>query len=96
MFYCVAYDIRSNKLRLKVSKYCLKIGLTRVQKSVFMGRTLPKFIAELELLAKTLLSADDRFLLLPLDQPAYQNLLFYGKTNDLTRILAKKRPIWHF
>ena len=96
MFYCVAYDIRSNKLRLKVSKHCLKIGLVRVQHSVFMGETLPKLIAELETIVKTMLPASDRVLLLPLDQASLQNLLFLGKTADLALLLVKKQAIRHF
>ena len=32
------YDIASNKIRNRVAKRCKKYGLTRVQKSVFLGK----------------------------------------------------------
>ncbi len=34
----VMYDIASNKIRSRVAKKCKKYGLTRVQKSIFLGR----------------------------------------------------------
>ena len=96
MFYCVAYDIRSNNLRLKVSKHCLRIGLVRVQKSVFMGRSLPRLMTGFEAEVRVLLPATDRFFLLPLDQPGFESLLFLGKTTDLAVLFMKKKAIRHF
>ena len=32
------YDIAENKVRNKIAKTCKKYGLTRVQKSIFLGR----------------------------------------------------------
>ncbi len=34
----IMYDIAENKSRNKVAKTCKKYGLTRVQKSIFLGR----------------------------------------------------------
>ena len=34
----VMYDIAENKVRNKLAKVCKKYGLTRVQKSIFLGR----------------------------------------------------------
>ena len=34
----IMYDIASNKIRNRVAKRCKKYGLTRVQKSIFLGR----------------------------------------------------------
>ena len=33
----VIYDIKKDKPRTKISKICKKVGLYRVQKSVFLG-----------------------------------------------------------
>ena len=88
MFYCVAYDIRSNKLRLKMAKICLKIGLWRVQRSIFMGRSLPRLVGDLEAAARLALLPTDRFMLLPLDEPTFEKLLFLGEKLDLKRLSA--------
>ena len=37
MLVWIVYDISSNKTRTRVAKMCLKKGLSRVQKSVFLG-----------------------------------------------------------
>ena len=37
MLVWVIYDISEDKIRNKVSRYCLDYGLYRVQKSVFLG-----------------------------------------------------------
>lgn len=34
----IMYDITKNKIRNRVAKRCKKYGLTRVQKSVFLGK----------------------------------------------------------
>lgn len=34
----IMYDISSNKTRNRVAKRCKKYGLTRVQKSIFLGK----------------------------------------------------------
>ncbi|WP_372775245.1 CRISPR-associated endonuclease Cas2 [Mangrovibacterium sp.] len=39
MIYFVMYDIESNKVRTQVVKYLQRKGLTRVQKSIFVGKT---------------------------------------------------------
>jgi CRISPR-associated protein Cas2 len=34
----IMYDIASNKTRTRVAKRCKKYGMTRVQKSIFLGK----------------------------------------------------------
>ncbi|MBS7657685.1 CRISPR-associated endonuclease Cas2 [Candidatus Bathyarchaeota archaeon] len=38
MFTLVIYDITEDELRAKIAQVCKKHGLTRVQKSAFLGR----------------------------------------------------------
>lgn len=80
MHLCVAYDIGSNRLRLRVARLCKRIGLIRIQKSVFAGRAKPADIAELEDTFKPLLSQHDKLIILPLDKPTFRNLL--TQSND--------------
>ncbi len=38
MFIWLFYDIRKNRIRSRVARYCKQAGLRRVQKSVFVGK----------------------------------------------------------
>jgi len=71
MYTCVAYDISSNRTRLIASKYCKKIGLLRLQKSVFAGKASSAVIAEMEAEIRALLAPNDKFVVIPLDKPAF-------------------------
>ncbi len=83
--YCwVAYDISSNRLRLRIHKACRKIGLLRYQKSVFLGQVAAEELRDLEQEWRLLLAPTDKLAVLPLDKPAFQLLL--QQSND-ARIL---------
>lgn len=41
MYTLVIYDITDDKLRMKIAKACEEHGLSRVQKSAFLGRITP-------------------------------------------------------
>lgn len=43
----VIYDISDDEIRLKVSALCKRFGLTRIQKSAFMGRLTSAYRKEL-------------------------------------------------
>jgi len=45
--YLVSYDIESNKLRLKLSKKLLALGLSRIQYSLFLGNLSPTLYQKL-------------------------------------------------
>jgi CRISPR-associated protein Cas2 len=75
MYVCIAYDISSNRLRLKVSKYCKKIGLQRLQKSMFWGETRKEMVAELEKDIRPLLSPrSDQLAIIPLDSNVFKEI----------------------
>ncbi|MEM0086425.1 MAG: CRISPR-associated endonuclease Cas2 [Candidatus Nezhaarchaeales archaeon] len=44
----IIYDIRDNKLRLEVSRFLKRVGLTRIQKSAFAGSVRPSDKANIE------------------------------------------------
>ncbi len=48
MHICLAYDISSNRLRLRLSKHCKRVGLLRLQKSLFIGEIDPDDLKEIE------------------------------------------------
>ncbi len=83
MTYCVAYDITSDKVRRQVVKLCKQTGLTRVQKSIFIGSTDSLRISELEKAVVLLIHAlTDRFFIAPLDNLAFQQMRFLGFEPD--------------
>lgn len=44
----VIYDIRDNKLRLEISRFLKRAGLSRIQKSAFAGSVRPSDMANIE------------------------------------------------
>ncbi len=44
----VIYDIRDNKLRLEVSRFLKRVGLSRIQRSAFAGSVRPSDRANIE------------------------------------------------
>ena len=75
MYACVAYDISSNRTRLRASKWCKKIGLLRLQKSVFAGRAAADAIAEMEKELRPMLLSSDKFVVIPLEKPSFIALI---------------------
>lgn len=95
MYICIAYDISNDRFRLKVSKMCRRIGLLRLQKSVFMGETRKAMLAELEQAVRPVLPASDQFAVIPLAKKEYRNLLKLAQKTDLKELL-QHRILRHF
>ncbi len=74
MYTCIAYDISSNRTRLRAGKYCKKIGLVRLQRSVFAGKASAGAVGELEAEIRALLAPGDKFVVIPLDKPGFEAL----------------------
>lgn len=76
----IIYDISKNKARLKVAKLCRRMGMHRVQKSVFLGRLdkgrLRQFRREVN---RTINLRTDKLFIVPLSKTAFKGLLRYGK-----------------
>jgi CRISPR-associated protein Cas2 len=82
MYYLITYDIQSDKTRLWLSRQLKRIGLKRIQKSVFLGTTKSKLFTELELNLKTRLNAKtDRFCKIKLDSAMWNQIELTGIGN---------------
>lgn len=80
MYYLIAYDISDNKTRRLAVKLCKKAGLTRIQRSLFMGAApVPKVEDIRSELSPLLDPKTDSLTIQPLDKAAYQRLSFSGK-----------------
>lgn len=95
MYICIAYDISNDRLRLKVSKMCRRIGLTRLQKSVFVGQTRKALLRELEQEVRPVLPASDQFAVIPLEKKEYRNILLAASKTALKDLL-QNRIVRHF
>ncbi len=94
-FYCVAYDISNNRLRRRASKLCRLAGLERLQRSVFVGPSDSKRIAELENELRPILPRTDQLFVIPLDKIRYNDLI---KNSRLPQagLLDKPVIVWNF
>ncbi|MCE4607883.1 MAG: CRISPR-associated endonuclease Cas2 [Caldisphaeraceae archaeon] len=54
MMLLVIYDISSNEKRLKMSKALMQEGLSRIQKSAFVGRAGSALFREIEVKARSI------------------------------------------
>ena len=93
MYTCVAYDISSNRTRLRASKGCKKIGLLRIQKSVFAGKTSKAQLQELESEIRELLRPKDSLVIIPLDKPSFLELV---KQSNNARLAELQKPFMLF
>ena len=96
MVYCICFDIVSDKIRREVTKLIKKLGLVRVQKSVFIGKSDGVNIKKLETELNTLLHPrSDKLFIVPLDNLAYQQLQFFGISLD-KRLISRQVNVLFF
>jgi len=86
MYTCVAYDISSNRVRLLAAKWCKRIGLVRLQRSVFTGKVPAADIAEMEQELRSMLAKTDKLVILPLDKATYCVLLRQSDNERLKQL----------
>ena len=88
------YDISNDKLRNKVIKSLKKNGLYRIQKSVFIGSSNPKAIADLENMFEKYIEKkegeEDKYIIIPLDDRVLNNIKLFNIKTDLDLYLGKK------
>jgi len=95
MYTWIAYDISSNKARRKIALSCKRLGLTRIQKSNFLGKVKKRYLHDFEQTATSLINPKtDKIYLLPITKEMYQNMIRYGLDFDSERIEASIRNIF--
>lgn len=79
----VIYDIVVNKTRTKVARACIRAGLYRVQKSVFLGSLNNNQIDELALECSELIKKDvDSLYIFPLCSDDFKKVKLLGQAFD--------------
>jgi CRISPR-associated protein Cas2 len=77
------YDIRSNKIRNRIIKYCKNVGLYRVQKSVFLGNINSNEIDELKVQSEDIINPDtDSVYIFPMCEADFKKAILLGQAFD--------------
>lgn len=79
----VMYDIKNDKSRSRVAKYCEQIGLTRVQYSVFLGILEPNDKDTLQIqLEETIDQEKDSVYIFPMSKDELKATVLLGQAFD--------------
>jgi CRISPR-associated protein Cas2 len=79
----VIYDIVKNRTRTKVARACIRAGLYRVQKSVFLGSLNPNQIDALALECSDLIKKEeDSLYIFPLCSDDFKKVKLLGQAFD--------------
>lgn len=93
----VMYDIEDNKIRVEVSKYLLKKGCQRIQRSVFLGKMNHKTYQEVYQTLKALQEVyenDDTILLVPVSENELQKMRMIGRDINFELTLGQRNVLF--
>lgn len=83
MYVWVVYDIVDNKIRSKIAKKCLELGLYRVQKSVFLGNITRNDRDVLKLYVEELIDpSEDSVYIFPMNKEELKDTILLGQAFD--------------
>lgn len=97
MLFFVMYDIESNKVRAQISKYLLREGCFRIQRSIFLA---DKPMDKLEKIRSDLAAVQacydnqDSILVVPISTDYLQAMKVIGKTIDVDIIMKTKSTLF--
>lgn len=97
MNYLIFYDIAEDKVRIQVSKYLIKRGCIRIQKSVFLARSENKFFQQIMNDLKevnSLYENNDSIILVPINSSDVRGMQLIGKNVDLTLMTDKPSTLF--
>jgi CRISPR-associated protein Cas2 len=98
MIYFVMYDIENNKVRTYISKYLIKKGCTRIQKSIFLAdSSRPEFNEIHETLREVQEVYDnyDSIMLVPVATDQLRAMKIIGKNIDMDLFLGNKNTLFY-
>lgn len=97
MLFFVMYDIESNKVRTLVAKYLIKLGCTRVQRSIFLADLSNEKYEQIrsELTeVQALYENKDSILVVPISTDYLQAMRIIGKSIDVDIILKTRNTLF--
>ncbi|OJX88076.1 MAG: CRISPR-associated endonuclease Cas2 [Paludibacter sp. 47-17] len=97
MIFFVMYDIEDNKVRRYIAKYLLKMGCTRVQRSIFLadlnGEKYNQIRTDLSAVQAAYENADS-ILIVPISTDLLSSMRVIGQTIDIELITNKKNTLF--
>jgi CRISPR-associated protein Cas2 len=91
----VVYDIKEDKIRNKISKYCQQSGLNRVQYSVFLGQLEPNEKDVLMLKCQQTINEDtDSVYIFPMSKDELKDTVLLGQAFDKKLITDKVKALF--
>ncbi|MCQ2974313.1 MAG: CRISPR-associated endonuclease Cas2 [Bacteroidales bacterium] len=97
MLFFVMYDIENDKVRVNVSKYLIKMGCFRIQKSIFLGDLEP---ASCEKIKSDLAEVqacyenNDSILIVPISTDYLRSMKIIGQNIDIDLIMQNKNTLF--
>lgn len=89
MYLCIAYDISSTRTRTRAARYCKRIGMMRLQKSVFIGQVQESQKNELETTILPLLATSDKWAVIPMTKEIWVHTIKNGNDNKILPLLNR-------
>lgn len=97
MLFFVMYDIEDNKVRRLVSKYLLRKGCTRIQKSVFLAETPVEIFSDIKNDLSEVQAAydnNDSIIILPITTDYLRMMKIIGQNIDIDIITHSKNTLF--
>jgi len=97
MIFFIMYDIENNKVRNHISKYLIKKGCVRIQKSVFLIETERKNYQELHQTLKEVQEVydnNDSILFIPLSVDELKAMKMIGQQIDVDFIMNNRSTLF--
>ena len=97
MLFFVMYDIESNKVRQQVSKYLLRLGCFRIQRSIFLADLSPESYDKIRsdlTEVQAYYDNEDSILIVPVSTDLLKSMRIIGKTIDVDIIMRTKNTLF--
>lgn len=91
MLYFIMYDIENDKVRTQISKYLIKSGCLRVQKSIFFAETKRSVFDKIHKDLKTVQETydnEDSIFIVPISTDLIQSMKIIGKNDDFDLVIG--------
>ena len=96
MIYFIMYDIEDNRVRTHISKYLIKNGCQRVQKSIFLSESERKKFDEIHKTLREiqdLYENNDSIFFVPVSTDELRGMKIIGQKLDLDIFLSNKSTL---
>ena len=97
MLYFIMYDIENNKVRTSISKYLIKNGCQRVQKSIFFAESkrqvFNKIHSDLKAIQE-MYDNEDSIFFVPVSTDQLQSMKIIGQNIDFDLVIGNKNTLF--